>query len=73
MVHCIESHYGEVGSQHTVDAVLAQIADGSSGGRRGASRVDRAYVKRLERLEDLHRSLRSREDFAMQAGDVRFA
>ena len=28
VVHCIESHHGEV-EQHTIDAVLAQIADGT--------------------------------------------
>src|SRR3990172_8035654 len=37
VVHCIESHHGEV-EQRTIDAVLAQISDGISGGRPGARR-----------------------------------
>ena len=35
VVHCIESHHGEV-EQRTIHAVLARIADGISGGRPGA-------------------------------------
>ena len=69
VVHCIESHHGEV-EQHTVDAVLAQIADGISGGRPGARRESlETYVKRLERLEEIcsaHPGVV--KTFAMQAG-----
>ena len=47
VVHCIESHHGEV-EQHTIHAVLAQIADSISGGRPGARRESlETYVKRL--------------------------
>jgi len=69
VVHCIESHHGEV-EQRTVDAVLAQIADGISGGRPGARRESlETYVKRLERLEEIctaHAGVA--KTFAMQAG-----
>jgi ribonuclease Y len=69
VVHCIESHHGEV-EQRTVDAVLAQIADGISGGRPGARRESlETYVKRLERLEEICTSYPGVEKtYAMQAG-----
>src|SRR5437763_7332789 len=68
-VHCIESHHGEV-EQRTIDAVLAQIADGISGGRPGARRESiETYVKRLERLEEICTSYPGVvKTFAMQAG-----
>jgi ribonuclease Y len=69
VVHCIESHHGEV-EQRTVDAVLAQIADSISGGRPGARRESlETYIKRLERLEEIctaHEGVQ--KVFAMQAG-----
>ncbi|MEX2275956.1 MAG: ribonuclease Y [Actinomycetota bacterium] len=69
VVHCIEAHHGEV-EQRTVDAVLAQIADGISGGRPGARRESlETYVKRLERLEEICEAFEGVEKvFAMQAG-----
>ena len=69
VVHCIESHHGEV-EQHSVDAVLAQIADGISGGRPGARRESiETYVKRLRRLEEICTAHPGVEKvFAMQAG-----
>ncbi len=69
VVHCIESHHGEV-EQRTIHAVLAQIADHISGGRPGARRESlETYVKRLERLEEICTSFEGVEKvFAMQAG-----
>ncbi len=69
VVHCIESHHGEV-EQRTIHAVLAQIADGISGGRPGARRESlETYVKRLERLEEICSSFPGVEKvYAMQAG-----
>ena len=69
VVHCIESHHGEV-EQRTVHAVLAQIADSISGGRPGARRESlETYVKRLERLEEICNSFPGVEKvYAMQAG-----
>ncbi|MGQ0671173.1 MAG: ribonuclease Y [Actinomycetota bacterium] len=69
VVHCIESHHGEV-EQRTIEAVLAQIADGISGGRPGARRESlETYVKRLERLEEICDSYPGvAKTYAMQAG-----
>ena len=69
VVHCIESHHGEV-EQRTVQAVLAQIADSISGGRPGARRESiETYVKRLERLEEICVAFEGVEKvYAMQAG-----
>jgi ribonuclease Y len=69
VVHCIESHHGEV-EQRTIEAVVAQIADGISGGRPGARRESlETYVKRLERLEEICTGYPGVEKvYAMQAG-----
>jgi len=69
VVHCIESHHGEV-EQRSVDAVLAQVADSISGGRPGARRESlETYVKRLERLEEICTAQPGVEKtWAMQAG-----
>jgi len=69
VVHCIESHHGEV-EQRTVEAVVAQIADGISGGRPGARRESlETYVKRLQRLEEICTGYPGVEKvYAMQAG-----
>ena len=69
VVHCIESHHGEV-EQRTVEAVIAQIADGISGGRPGARRESlETYVKRLQRLEEICTAYPGVEKvYAMQAG-----
>ena len=69
VVHAIEAHHNEV-EVRTVEAVLTQAADAISGGRPGARRESlEAYVKRLERLEQIALAQEGVEKvFAMQAG-----
>jgi ribonuclease Y len=69
VVHAIEAHHNEV-EVRTVEAVLTQAADAISGGRPGARRESlEAYVKRLERLEQIAAEHEGVEKvFAMQAG-----
>ncbi|GAA4626022.1 ribonuclease Y [Actinoallomurus vinaceus] len=69
VVHAIEAHHNEV-EVRTVEAVLTQAADAISGGRPGARRESlEAYVKRLERLEEIATNREGVEKvFAMQAG-----
>jgi ribonuclease Y len=69
VVHAIEAHHNEV-EPRTVEAVLTQAADAISGGRPGARRESlEAYVKRLERLEEIAmEKLGVEKVFAMQAG-----
>jgi ribonuclease Y len=69
VVHAIEAHHNEVEAR-TVEAVLTQAADAISGGRPGARRESlEAYVKRLERLEQIASAHEGVEKvFAMQAG-----
>jgi ribonucrease Y len=69
VVHAIEAHHNEVPPQ-TIEAVLTQAADACSGGRPGARRESlEAYVKRLERIEEIAAGKVGVEKvFAMQAG-----
>ena len=69
VVHAIEAHHNEVEAR-TAEAVLTQAADAMSGGRPGARRESlEAYVKRLERLEEIAKGHEGVEKvFAMQAG-----
>jgi ribonucrease Y len=69
VVHAIEAHHNEV-EVRTVEAVLTQAADAISGSRPGARRESlEAYVKRLERLEEIATAHEGVEKvFAMQAG-----
>jgi ribonuclease Y len=69
VVHAIEAHHNEV-EVRTVEAVLTQAADAISGSRPGARRESlEAYVKRLERLEEIASAHAGVEKvFAMQAG-----
>ena len=68
-MHAIEAHHNEVPPQ-TIEAVLTQASDACSGGRPGARRESlEAYVKRLERIEEIAGGKRGVEKvFAMQAG-----
>ncbi len=73
VVHAIEAHHNEVEPQ-TVEAIITQAADAISGGRPGARRESlEAYVRRLERLEEIALEHEGVEKvFAMQSGhDVR--
>ncbi|WP_129670161.1 ribonuclease Y [Phytoactinopolyspora endophytica] len=69
VVHAVEAHHNEV-ELRTVYAVLTQAADAISGSRPGARRESlEAYVKRLERLEEIAMAKDGVEKvFAMQAG-----
>jgi ribonuclease Y len=69
VVHAIEAHHNEVPPQ-TIEAVLTQASDACSGGRPGARRESlEAYVKRLERIEEIASTKPGVEKvFAMQAG-----
>ncbi|HEX2418143.1 MAG TPA: ribonuclease Y [Micromonosporaceae bacterium] len=69
VIHAIEAHHNEVPPQ-TIEAVLTQAADACSGGRPGARRESlEAYVKRLERIEEIATNkLGVDRVFAMQAG-----
>jgi ribonucrease Y len=69
VVHAIEAHHNEVLPQ-TIEAVLTQAADSCSGGRPGARRESlEAYVKRLERIEEIASGKPGVDRvFAMQAG-----
>ncbi|MEV4643041.1 ribonuclease Y [Actinoplanes sp. NPDC049548] len=69
VVHAIEAHHNEVPPQ-TIEAVLTQASDACSGGRPGARRESlEAYVKRLERIEEIAGGKAGVDKvFAMQAG-----
>jgi ribonuclease Y len=69
VVHAIEAHHNEV-EVRTIEAIITQAADAISGGRPGARRESlEAYVKRLERLEEIAMGHDGVEKaFAMQAG-----
>jgi ribonuclease Y len=69
VVHAIEAHHNEVLPQ-TIEAVLTQASDACSGGRPGARRESlEAYVKRLERIEEIAGGKAGVDKvFAMQAG-----
>jgi ribonuclease Y len=70
VVHAIEAHHNEV-EVRTVEAVLTQAADAISGSRPGARRESlEAYVKRLERLEQIAKNNHEGVEkvYAMQAG-----
>ena len=69
VVHAIEAHHGDVEAK-TIVACLVQAADAISAARPGARRENlEAYIKRLERLEELASSMPGVEKcFAFQAG-----
>lgn len=69
VIHAIEAHHGDVEAK-TVEAVLIQAADAISAARPGARRETvEAYIKRLEKLEEIANSFEGIEkSYAVQAG-----
>jgi ribonuclease Y len=69
VIHCVEAHHNDVPMQ-SIEAYLVQAADAISGSRPGARRESlEAYIKRLQKLEDLAHGFRGvTQAFALQAG-----
>ncbi|MBU0687583.1 MAG: ribonuclease Y [Candidatus Margulisbacteria bacterium] len=69
VVHAIEAHHEDIELQ-TIEAILVLVADAISASRPGARRDTlEAYIKRLQRLEEVAKSFEGVEKcYAIQAG-----
>ena len=75
VIHAIEAHHGGV-EYKTIEAILVQVADAISSSRPGARRESLdAYVKRLEKLEEIANGFKGvASSYAIQAGrEIRIA
>ncbi len=69
VIHCIEAHHGGV-EYKSLEAIIVQVADAISSSRPGARRESLdAYVKRLEKLEEIANGFKGvQTSYAIQAG-----
>lgn len=68
VIHAMSTHHGDY-EPRTVEAVLVTAADAISAARPGArGETLEAYIKRLEKLEEISNSFEGEKSYAIQAG-----